>query len=558
MQESSIEATWDRVALAASGAEALHHHEWRERFRAILTDFRFLPGERILAGAGTSHRVTLFNCCVMGPMQDSIQGIFNALREAMVTLQAGGGVGVDFSSLRPAGAPAVASGGVASGPVSFMRAWEAATSVLESSKLRRGALMATLRCDHPDIESFVAAKNAGRSLPHCKLSVLLSDQFMQAVELDELWALVFPLGAQPMPEGGEVCKRVWGEDLAPQLCLVHRRLPARALWAQLLAAQQASAEPGVLFIDHINRANNLGYCERISSANPCGAVPLPPYGACNLGAINLPRFVQHPFGEHPRVDFAGLKAVASVATRFLDNVHDISLFALKAQEKMVGASRRNGLGITGLADMLAMLGLRYGSPRSLELTRKIMGTIRDTAYRTSIEMAQQRGAFPAFDKTQYGASAFVQRLSHELQDAIAQHGIRNAHLLAVAPSRAISLLANNVSSGMGPMLAFTTRPCVHGLDGQAVTFEVENAAWHQFKELHGQQARVPAYFVQAADVSAEEQLSMMDSVQSCVDNAVANIVHLPYHTSLQQWGATLRRAWTLGLKGCVLSRQSRP
>lgn len=558
VQDATIEASWDRVALAVAGAEAHHHPQWRERFRAILTDFRFLPGGRILAGAGTSRRVTLFNGFVMGPMEDSVQGIFNALREAALTLQAGGGVGVDFSSLRPAVALAAASGGVASGPVSFMQVWEATSAVLASNNLRCGALLATLRCDHPDIEAFIAAKIGGTPWPHCRRSVLLSDAFMQAVEADGPWPLVFPLGAQPMPEGGEVCQRVWCEGLAPQPCLVHRRLPARALWEQLLAAQQTRAEPSVLFIDSVNRTNNLGYCERISTTHPGREVALPPYGACSLGAINLTRFVQHPFGEHPRLDFAGLKAVAAVATRFLDNVHELSLVPIKAQEKEARASRRIGLGITGLADMLAMLGLRYGSPASLELTHKIMGTLRDTAYRSSIEMAREKGPFPAFDKTQYGASPFVLGLSHELQDAIAQHGIRNSHLLAVAPSRATSLLANNVSSGIAPMLAFKTTSGVRAGHGEAVTFELDNAAWHQFKELHGQQARAPAYFVQAAEVSAEQQLRMMDSVQSCVDNALANVVYLPHDADLQQWGATLRRAWTLGLKGCALSRQCRP
>lgn len=391
MQEPSIEATWDRVALAVSGAEAHHHNEWRERFRAILSDFRFLPGGRILAGAGTSRRTTLFNCFVMGPIEDSIQGIFNALREAMVTLQAGGGVGVDFSTLRPAGSLAVSSGGVASGPVSFMNVWEEANTVLASSNLRRGAMMATLRCDHPDIESFIEAKLASGKLQHFNLSVLVTDAFMRAVKEDGPWPLVFPLGELALPVGGEVCERVWSGGQTPQLCLVHRRIPARALWDKLLAAQHASAEPGVLFIDRINSANNLWYCEQLSTSNPCGEVPLPPYGACNLGSINLTRFVQRPFAEHPRVDLGGLKAVASVATRFLDNVHDISLFPLKAQEKAAAASRRIGLGITGLADMFAMLGLRYGSQASIDLTREIMSTIRDAAYRTSIALAQEAG-----------------------------------------------------------------------------------------------------------------------------------------------------------------------
>ncbi|MDO8250450.1 MAG: adenosylcobalamin-dependent ribonucleoside-diphosphate reductase, partial [Rhodoferax sp.] len=552
MQEPSIEATWDRVALAVSGAESHHRDEWRERFRTILSDFRFLPGGRILAGAGTSRRATLFNCFVMGPLEDSIQGIFNALREAMLTLQAGGGVGVDFSTLRPVGSLAIASGGVASGPVSFMKVWEAANTVLESNNLRRGAMMATLRCDHPDIESFIESKTSGATLPHFNLSVAVTDEFMRAVEEDGPWPLVFPLGQHPIPVGGEVCERIWSGDIAPQLCLVHRRIPARALWEKLLEAELSSAEPGVLFIDRINRANNLWYCERISTTNPCGEVPLPAYGGCNLGSINLTRFVQHPFAEHPNVDWAGLKAVAGIATRFLDNVHDISMFPLKAQEKAVRASRRIGLGITGLADMFAMLGLRYGSPASLDLTRQIMGTIRDTAYRTSIEIAQEKGVFPEFDKIKYGASPFVLDLSHDLQDAIAQHGIRNSHLLAVAPTGSISLLANNVSSGIEPIFALKATRSVRGADGQAVTFQVEDAAMRQYTQLHGPKATLPAHIVEAVNVSAEDQLLMMSTVQSCVDSAISKTVRLPQSAGTQELELVMRQAWELGLKGCAV------
>jgi ribonucleoside-diphosphate reductase alpha chain len=556
MQEPSIESTWDRVALAVSGAEVLHRNEWHERFRTILSDFRFLPGGRILAGAGTPHRATLFNCFVMGQMEDSVQGIFNTLRESMLTLQAGGSVGIDFSTLRPAGASAVATGGVASGPLSFMDVWEGASSVLESGNVRGGALMATLRCDHPDIESFVDAKLFGPPLPHFKLSVAVTDDFMRAVEEDATWPLVFPLGQHPIPAGGEVCERVWSGGMTPQLCLVHRRMPARALWDKLLEAEYASAQPDVLFIDRINRDNNLWYCERIATTNPRGEVPLAPFGGCNLGSINLTRFVKEPFGPHPSVDFAGLKAVAGIATRFLDNVHDISLFPIKAQEKAVHASRRIGLGVTGLADMFAMLGLRYGAPGSLNLTQEIMTVIRDAAYRTSVETAQEKGAFPEFDKIRYGASPFVLNLPRDIQEAIAQHGIRNSHLLAVSSTDSNSLLANNVSSGIEPILAFNAKRRVRGADGQDVIFFTEDVAVHQFKQQHGPHTAVPETLVAAADVSAEEQLHVMATVQSCVDNAVSKIVHLPASANAHEVGLVLLQAWELGLKGCAVFREA--
>lgn len=507
LPEPSIEASWDRVALAVSRAETHHRDEWRERFRTILHDFRFLPGGRILAGAGTGRHSTLFNCFAAGPLEDSISGIFNALREAMVTLQTGGGVGVDFSTLRPTGSPAVASAGVASGPVSFMAAWDAANTVLVSHNVRRGAMMATLRCDHPDIEAFIDAKTEAAALSHFKLSVAISDDFMRAVAEDGPWPLVFPLGQHPIPVGAEVCERIWAGDTSPQLCLVHRRVPARLIWDKLLASQLACAEPGLLFIDRINRDNNLWYSECLATTSPGGEVPLPPHGGCNLGTINLTRFVQEPLAGHPEVDWVGLKAVAGIATRFLDDVHDISLLPLKAQEKTVRASRRIGLGVTGLADLLTRLGLRYGSESSLDLTRAIMGTIRDTAYNTSVEIAREKGDFPEFDKIKYGASPFVLGLSHELQDAIAAHGIRNSHLLAVAPARSVSLLANGVSSG------------------------IEACAGH---------------------ISAEAQLRMMAVVQSCVDSGVANTVRLPRGTQAQELALVLLQAWELGLKGCMV------
>src|SRR5450830_1028388 len=435
-----------------------------------------------------------------------------------------------------------------------MQVWEAACTALESGNLRRGAMMATLRCDHPDIEAFIDAKIAGESLAHFSLAVAVTDEFMQAVEEDGPWPLVFPLGDHPIPVGGEVCERVVSGGMGPQLCLVHRRLPARVLWDKLVAAELASAQPGVLFIDRINRSNNLWYCEHMSTAAPGCAIPLPAHGACNLGAINLTRFVQHPFSEHPKLDFVGLKAVAGIATRFLDNVHDLSSFPLKPQEKAAGASRRIGLGVTGLADMLAMLGLRYGSQASLDLTREIMGTIRDMAYNTSIRLAQEKGAFPEFDKTKYGASPFVLDLSRDIQDAIAQHGIRNSHLLAVAPTSTISLLANHVSSGIEPISAFKGTRHVRGAEGQSVVFDVEDAAFRQYKALHGQHAALPAHFVEAINVSTEDQLRMIATVQSCVDNTMSTPIKLAPKTSEQEMNLVLIQAWELELKGIEITR----
>lgn len=355
--EVSVAMSWERVAVALSKPEEHHRDDWRDRFTQILSHFRFLPGGRILAEAGSGRRTTMFNCFVTGVLNDTLEGIFSALGESMLAMQAGGGIGCDFSTLRPAGVPAVQSGGIASGPVSFMHLWESACATLLSTRMRRGAMMATLRCDHPDIEAFIDAKRGAGALLHFNLSVLISDAFMQAVDEDGPWPLVFPLAGHAVPPDGVVCERQWSGAAAPEPCLVANTVRARTLWERIARAAHDCGDPGVVFIDRVQRANNLRYIENISACNPCGEVPLPPHGACNLGSINLTQFVQEPFGKHPRLGLQGIAGTAAVATRLLDNVYEASSFPLKAQAAAAHASRRIGIGITGLADALAMLGV---------------------------------------------------------------------------------------------------------------------------------------------------------------------------------------------------------
>jgi ribonucleoside-diphosphate reductase alpha chain len=552
--EPSMEATWDRVALAVSSVEPQHRDTWRERFRALLSDFHFLPGAAILSNAGTKRRATLCDSFVAGTLEDSLQGIFNAQREAMLTLQAGGELGVDFSPLRPAGASAVASGGVASGPVTFLTLWDAAAAVLTSGSPRPGRMMATLRCDHPDIEAFIDAKIKSGRLPHTALSVAVTDAFMKAVEQDGPWPLIFPLGNSPVPPGGEVCERVWPGNHQAQLCLVHRRLPARALWDKLVEAGHTRSEPGLLFIDRINQDDKLWYGEPVAASAPNGDMPLPPYGTCTQGALNLTRFIKQPFSKHPQVDFVALKAAASIATRFLDNVHELSFFPVKAQEKLAHAQRRIGLGVTGLADMLLMLGLRYGSQASFELSAHLMAAVRDAAYQTSIALAQEKGRFAGFDPIKFGASPRVLALPRELQVEMATHGLRNSHLLAISATEANSVLANCISPGIAPVVAFNSKQQARGAEGQCVTFEVENAAWHAYKIAYGPQASLPPHGVEAHDVSADDQLRMMFQTQAYVDGATPSVVFLPPQASLQASELALRQAWELGLKGCKICR----
>ncbi|HJV79538.1 adenosylcobalamin-dependent ribonucleoside-diphosphate reductase [Noviherbaspirillum sp.] len=552
--EPDISQTWSRVALALSSPEAHHRDEWRARFEAALSHFRFLPGGRILAGAGSGRRLTLFNCFVMGSLHDSIDGIFSSLAETMLTMQAGGGVGCDFSTLRPAGMPAAGSGNIASGPLSFMQVWDQACATLVSTGSRRGAMMATLRCDHPDIERFIDAKRDLHSLQHFNLSVLVSDAFMRAVEQDEPWPLVFPLAGRSAPAGAMVCERKWSGSFETEQCIVLRTVSARALWERLQKAAFECGDPGVIFIDRVESGNNLYYAETISATNPCGEVPLPPHGACNLGSINLTQFVNDPFGSQPRLDLQGIAATASVATRMLDNVYEVSSFPLKAQEKVAHASRRIGLGITGLADALAMLGVRYGSGASLDVARTVMQTICHAAYRTSIELAQERGAFPECNPQKYIEGAFVRSLPRDMVEVIRHKGIRNSHLTAIAPAGSISLLANNVSSGVEPIYAMHYHRNVRQADGTTASVPVRDYAWMLYRKLHGEKARLPESFAESRDIDVSDQLRMQAVLQSYVDQSISKTINLPSDADLDACMGLFGQAYQLGLKGCTMFR----
>ncbi|MBK4737594.1 adenosylcobalamin-dependent ribonucleoside-diphosphate reductase [Noviherbaspirillum pedocola] len=555
--EPDVFATWDRVALALSDQEAHQRDRWRKAFRGLLAHFRFLPGGRILAGAGAGHRMTLFNCFTAGNLHDSLGGIFEALAEAMITMQAGGGIGCDFSPLRPRGMEAAGSGNIASGPVSFLRIWNEACSVLTSMAPRSGAMMALLRCDHPDIETFIDAKREGADLHHFNLSVLISDAFIRAVEEDAPWRLVFPIGDRPQPEDAAICDRQWSGADKPERCLVMRTVMARELWQRLQRAAFACGDPGVVFMDRIRSEDNLRYAETISAVNPCGEVPLPPHGACNLGSINLTQFIDDAFGAHPRLKLHEIASSAALATRLLDNVIDASPFPLKAQQRCAHGCRRIGIGITGLADAFAMLGIRYGSAASLEVADTVMKTICEAAYLASTELAAERGSFPLYRSADYLAGPFIQRLPAELGDAIRARGMRNSHLLAIAPAGTISLLANNVSSGMEPVYALDGERSPRNARGETIRMPVRDHAWRLFRERHGEQAKAPDYFVEARDLSPVVQLEMQATLQPHVDQSISKTVNLPTDARFDDCSDLFLRAWRLGLKGCTMFR-SRP
>ena len=527
--EAGIEDTWQRVARAIASVEPYDADAWQERFFDILSDYRFLPGGRILANAGTGRTASLLNCFVMGVLDDSIDGLFTALRESAITLQQGGGIGLDFSPIRPKGSPAQRTGNVASGPVSFMQLWDAMCETVTSDRQRSGAMMAVLRCDHPDIEAFVDAKREGGGLSHFNLSVLVTDDFVRAVDTGANWTLTF---------GGETV----------------RVLKAADLWERMLRASYESGEPGVLFIDRINRENNLGYAEKICAANPCGEVPLPPYGACDLGSVNLTRFVRRPFMPDAAVDFEGLATLVHTAVRFLDNVLDVSHYALEQQAAQAAESRRIGLGVTGLADALIMLGIPYGSLQGRQVAGHVLETMRDAAYRASVSLAREKGSFPALQTAEFLARPFIRRLPEELREDIRTHGIRNSHLLALAPTGSISLLAGNVSAGIEPCFAGSVQRLIRRADGNHDAVALEDHALGLWRDM-GHHDPYPPAFVTARELSPDDHLAMQATAQGFVDNAISKTINVPSGLLFEAFRDVFREAYKLGLKGCTVYRQ---
>jgi ribonucleoside-diphosphate reductase alpha chain len=550
--DRTIEDSWHRIARAVSAVDSGDHDLCESRFFDILKGFKFLPGGRIQAGAGTGRNVTLFNCFVMGTIEDSMEGIFRALHEGAITMQQGGGVGYDFSTLRPRGTRAKGVGAIASGPVSFMGVWDAMCETILSTGARRGAMMATLRCDHPDIEEFVSAKQTRGALRHFNLSVQVTDAFMTAVRQDAEWPFVFPETAGS--ESGEALVRDWPGFREPVRCRVHRRLRARVLWDKILRATYDHAEPGVLFIDRINGLNNLWYREQITATNPCGEIPLPPYGACNLGSLNLTRFVRDPFTPHATVDEADLIATTEVATRLLDNVITASRFPLPQQQESAHGSRRIGLGITGLADTLIMLGLHYGSVAARRVAARLMQIICHGAYRASVMLAQKKGAFPFLDRDKHLQGPFIAKLPADIRGGIAEHGIRNSHLLAIAPTGTISLLAGNVSSGIEPVFASAFERKVLNEDGVTTAFDLVDYALGLWRELQRDPDARPPGFVCTTELAPHDHIAMQAALQPYVDNSISKTITVPEDYPFDAFRGIYDAAYDMRLKGCTTYR----
>jgi ribonucleoside-diphosphate reductase alpha chain len=443
-------------------------------------------------------------------------------------------------------------GNIASGPVSFMQVWDAMCGTILSTGARRGAMMATLRCDHPDIEAFIAAKQRAGLLRHFNLSVLVTDAFMATVRADGTWPLVFP--AANVEVSGPTLMRAWSGSAEPVPCQIMRTVPAHELWDRILEATYDTSEPGVLFVDRINALNNLWYREQISATNPCGEVPLPPYGACDLGSVNLTRFVHAPFTPEARFDREALADTVATAVRLLDNVIDASLFPLPQQAERAQGSRRIGLGITGLADALVMLGLRYGNDASLAVAADTMRVICHAAYRASIALAREKGPFPYFDRAKYPEGRFVRSLPDDIQEAIAAHGIRNSHLLAIAPTGTISLLAGNVSSGLEPIFAASYTRNVLAEDGTPRAFTLTDHALELWRSAEATATGFPNGLVTASELPIRAHLDMQAALQPFVDNAISKTINVPTDCPFAEFRQVYDLAYDKGLKGCTTFR----
>ncbi len=558
--ETDIEQLYQRVAKALAGAEKSElQQEWEQKFLVNLRAGAIGAG-RIMSAGGTDIQATLINCFVQ-PVGDAIQGtddegypgIYEALREAAETMRRGGGVGYDFSRIRPKGAKVKGTHSIASGPCSYINVFDQSCSTVESAGARRGAQMGVLRIDHPDVLEFITAKRTPGRWNNFNVSVGVTDAFMQAVADDAEWELVHKAkpGRKLLDNGAS--QRADGQ-------WVYRKMPARELWNTIMQSAYDFAEPGILFLDQINRDNNLHYCETIAATNPCGEQPLPNYGCCDLGPVILTRFVRNPFGVGgaPGFDFEAFEQAVAVQVRALDNVLDVTWWPLPQQREEAQAKRRIGVGFTGLGNTLSMLCLRYDREDGREMAARIAERMRNAAYRASVELAKEKGAFPKFDAAAYlGGGSFASRLPDDIKDAIKKYGLRNSHLLSIAPTGTVSLaFADNASNGIEPAFSWSYTRKKRESDGSTSEYTVEDHAYRLYRALHGttRDTPLPAYFVNALEMTAADHVAMMQAVQPYIDTSISKTVNIPADYPYEDFKDLYHHAWRAGLKGLATYR----
>ena len=558
--ETDIEQLYQRVARALAGAEKHElQQEWEQNFLANLRAGAIGAG-RIMSAGGTDIQATLINCFVQ-PVGDAIQGIddegypgiYEALREAAETMRRGGGVGYDFSRIRPKGAKVKGTHSIASGPCSYINVFDQSCSTVESAGARRGAQMGVLRIDHPDVLEFITAKRTPGRWNNFNVSVGVTDAFMQAVADDAEWELVHRAkpGKKLLDKGAtQRADGLW----------VYRKMPARELWNTIMQSAYDFAEPGILFLDQINRDNNLHYCETIAATNPCGEQPLPNYGCCDLGPVILTRFVRHPFGVggQPSFDFESFEQVVATQVRALDNVLDVTFWPLEQQRAEAQAKRRIGVGFTGLGNTLSMLCLRYDREDGREMAARIAERMRNAAYRASVELAKEKGAFPKFEAAAYlGGDSFASRLPDDIKDDIKKYGLRNSHLLSIAPTGTVSLaFADNASNGIEPAFSWSYTRKKREADGSTSEYTVEDHAYRLYHALHGttRDTPLPAYFVSALEMTAADHVAMMQAVQPYIDTSISKTVNIPADYPYEDFKDLYHHAWRAGLKGLATYR----
>jgi ribonucleoside-diphosphate reductase alpha chain len=552
--EKTVRDVRTRVARALAAIEPEDKRAYWEKKFIEAQEQGFVPAGRINSAAGTSLSATLINCFVQ-PVGDSITevvdgrpGIYTALAEAAETMRRGGGVGYDFSSIRPKNAFVKGTQSHASGPISYMRVFDRSCETVESAGSRRGAQMGVLRCDHPDIEDFIHAKDKG-DLTNFNVSVGVTDEFMRAVESDGEVELVHKSEPSADTLGSGAYQRKDG-------MWVYRKVRARELWEQVMRSTYDHAEPGILFLDRMNRDNNLYYCETIESTNPCAEQPLPPYGCCCLGSVNLTKFVTAPFSEQAAFDFAAFNKVVDVAIRMLDNVLEATKWPLPAQHHEAQSKRRVGLGFTGLGDALIMLRIKYDTPEACAMAAKISEAMRDASYLASVELARERGAFPLFNADLYlSGGNFASRLPNEVKQKIRAHGIRNSHLLSIAPTGTISLaFADNASNGIEPPFSWTYQRRKRMADGTWKQYDVEDYAWRTYKHVGGDVRKLPEYFVTALEISAKAHKDVVAAVAPYIDTSISKTVNVPEDYPYSEFEDLYMSAWRAGLKGLATYR----